>query len=117
MSFGRSLIIGKAIRIIGLSRLFAVLLIGCLTLPLPAARADGQDDRQNLPGNESERPQGLVKPGRIDENESDVESGKIGKIGKITFIIAPLNTLWNVVDAMKQQGPISFSLLMGFLLL
>jgi hypothetical protein len=88
VSFGRSLIIGKAIRIIGLSRLIAVLLIGCLTLPLPAARADGQADRQNLPGNESERPQGLVKPGRIDENESDVESGKIGKIGKESLLLA-----------------------------
>ena len=40
----------------------------------------------------------------------------IGKIGETTSITALLNMLWNVVDAMKQQGQTSFSLSTAFLL-
>jgi hypothetical protein len=75
VSFWQSLIIGKAIRIIVLSRLIAVLLIVCLLFPLPSAIAGGQGDWQNSPGHEYESCQELVKPGSL-ENERDVESGK-----------------------------------------
>jgi hypothetical protein len=75
VSFGQSLIIGKAIIIIVLGRLIAVLLIVCLMLPLPSASADGQADQQNSPVAGNELGQILVKPEPL-ENESDVKSRK-----------------------------------------